>query len=371
MSPTEGTSSPALADWGWDEHWQTTIDTREGHDATKHQPARVIVVLRGVLTVATGAGTYEVRVPARFFRSDTTDPVPTVGDWVLIPASPAAEGDWITAVLPRRSLFSRKATGNRTDEQVLVANLDLLLLTTSFEGDLNARRLERYLVTARSGGADVVLLLNKLDLVDSAEHALAEIRTVAPDLRVIPTSTLSGEGIDDVDDLLRPGLTVALVGSSGVGKSSLANRLFGGEVMKTGGVRQSDLRGRHTTSHRQLLRMPSGALLVDNPGMRELSLWDASEELDDTFDDIVQLAGNCRFRNCTHTSEPGCAIAEALGGGTLDASRFESYLKLSQEAGEVAERRRERSRLDGKKTKRAIAGGKRRTRSRPSGKRKR
>ena len=357
-------STLSLEAWGWDEHWSKRLSALEDYDPETSQPGRVVLLRRGVLTVAATGGRFELRTPARFHRADADYPVPTIGDWVVIPADPAPEGDWISAVLPRRTLFSRKATGNRTDEQVLVANLDLLVLTTSFEGDLNPRRLERYLVTARSGGAEVVLVLNKADLTRSTAKALAAVETVAPDLEVIVTSTVSGRGLDELAERLRPGLTVALVGSSGVGKSSIANHLCGRDVMRTGEVRETDHRGRHTTSHRQLIRMPSGALLVDNPGVRELSLWDAAEDLDDEFDDIAQLAAGCRFRNCTHSNEPGCAVLEAIQSGALDEARFQSYVKLSEEAEEVARRRQERERLEGKKTMRKIAAGKRRKKGR-------
>jgi ribosome biogenesis GTPase len=252
--------------------------------------------------------------------------MPAVGDWVAVCDAPGGRAA-IEALLPRRTKVSRKTPWLKAEEHILVANVDTVLLVTGLDGDFNPRRLERYLVAAWDSGADPVLVLTKLDMCED-DGMLLEAESVAVGVPVIAVSNVTGEGIDEVRELLRPARTFVLLGSSGVGKSTLVNRLAGRELMPTGGLRK-DGRGRHTTRHRQLLVLPGGAILVDTPGLRELQVWEG--DVDSAFSDIAELAAECRFNDCGHATEPGCAVQEALETGLLDPARYASYRKLERE----------------------------------------
>ncbi len=271
---------------------------------------------------------------------------PAVGDWVAVRAS-GADGDAvIVAVLPRTSAFTRKRAGETTDEQVVAANVDVVLLVSGLDGDFNPRRIERYLAAAWESGATPVVVLNKADLADDLEARLDEVRGVAPGVDVIALSALEGEGVEALASWLLPGRTLALLGSSGVGKSTLANALLGEARIATGAVREDDSRGRHTTTHRELLVLPCGALLLDTPGMRELQLWADEDALDGAFPEIAALAASCRFGDCAHESEPGCAVLAAEADGTLDAERLASWRKLQRELKWLASRQDARARAE-------------------------
>jgi ribosome biogenesis GTPase len=252
--------------------------------------------------------------------------MPAVGDWVVVCDAP---GDRfaIEALLPRRTKVSRKTPWLKAEEHILVANVDTVLLVSGLDEDFNPRRLERYLVAAWDSGANPVIVLTKLDVCDDLDK-LAEAETVAVGVPILPVSNVTGEGIDAVRELLEPAKTFVLLGSSGTGKSTLANRLAGREVMATGDLR-NDGRGRHTTRHRQLLVMPGGAILIDTPGLRELQVWEG--DVDSAFADIAELAAQCKFNDCRHSSEPDCAVREALETGELDEGRWASYVKLERE----------------------------------------
>jgi ribosome biogenesis GTPase len=272
-------------------------------------------------------------------RRAQDDPLaaPAVGDWVACSAPESDGPAVIRRVLDRRSAFMRKAAGTRTAVQVVAANIDIAFLVAGADGDFNLRRLERYLIQARDGGATPVALLNKADLV--AEAVVAErcraIAGLAPDLAVYPVSARTGNGLDALAPLLNPDRTLALLGSSGVGKSTLANALLGEALQLTGAVREDDSRGRHTTTGRRLLRLPGGAYLLDTPGMRELALWSDGETVLDVFADVRELAAACRFRNCRHDREPDCAVNRAVSDRNLDAKRVRSFQKLAAEAGRL------------------------------------
>ena len=255
-----------------------------------------------------------------FRRSATAADFPVVGDYVEL------EGERITGVAPRRTCFSRRAAGSRPDQQVLAANIDVVFIVCGLDGDFNPRRIDRYLVLVHESGASPVIVLNKSDVLNGEEAPSLDCS--AP---IVFTSTRSADGVDVLRQWLRPGTTLALLGSSGAGKSSITNRLLGFDEMRTQAVRENDSRGRHTTTHRQLFTLPGGVWLIDTPGMRELQLWAEEESVDDTFRDVRDLAAACRFSDCRHNGEPGCAIAAAVAAGTLSEERFGSFRKLREE----------------------------------------
>lgn len=314
-------------DWGWSPERQQELDA---HGEPGLVPGRVLRIDRDGALVATAAGEEKARIPGRL-RNES----PTVGDFVGVePGDPPV----VRVVLARRALFARQAAGRGTGRQAVAANVDIVFLVAGLDGDLNLRRLERYLVLAHESGARPVVLLNKADLCGDRERVAAEVATVARGVEVLFASAETGEGLDALRALLAPGVTAAFLGSSGVGKSSLVNRLLGEDVQPTRELRRKDQRGKHTTTARHLLPMPGGALLLDTPGMRELALLDAPAGLAATFDDIGSLTASCRFRDCAHATEPGCAVRAAIEEGALDPARWVSYQKLQREAAHAARR---------------------------------
>lgn len=300
-------------------------------------PARVIAHHRGLWRLVTPHGERTGRLAGRFHLHAAPGEHPVVGDWLAVSAPDNADEAVIHALVPRATAFVRREASG-AGAQVVAANVDVAFLVMALNGDLNPRRLERYLVAARDSGADPVVVLTKADLCadpDAAAHAIAAVAAGAP---VVTLSALAGEGLDALAPWLRPGVTAALLGSSGAGKSTLLNALAGRGAMKTAAIRETDDRGRHTTTHRELFRLASGALLVDTPGMRELGLLAADEALDSSFDDVGALTGACRFSDCTHGREPGCAIVAALADGRLANDRWQAYLKLQRELAFAARR---------------------------------
>ena len=274
--------------------------------------------------------------------------LPAVGDWVVFEPLPPPSRSMIQAVLPRRSAFVRKVAGVTTQEQVVAANVDIVFLVNALNEDLNPRRIERYLTLAWESGATPVVVLTKSDLCEDLEAALVRVQEVAIGVPIHIVSNVTGEGVEDLWPYAESGKTVALLGSSGVGKSSLVNSLVGEEVQTVKEIRE-DGRGRHTTTHRELIALPEGGLVLDTPGMRELQLWEASDGVQGTFEDIVKLSHSCRFRDCTHRSEPGCAIQKAINSGRLKRARFESYLKLQRELQFLENRRDKRAQSEARK----------------------
>ncbi len=256
---------------------------------------------------------------------------PAVGDWVAFSRSGGESRAIIQKILPRKSKFSRKTVGAVTDEQIVATNIDTVFLVSGLDKDFNKRRIERYLILVWESGANPVIVLNKADLCDEVEQRQAEVEAIASGVPIVVLSAVKNKGIDELIPYLGTGQTVALIGSSGVGKSTITNQLVGQDIQAVQSVRIGDNRGRHTTTHRELIILPSGGLLIDTPGMREIQMWASFDGLQETFADIESLATLCRFRNCKHEKEPGCAVQQALLDGTLDEERFGNYQKLQQE----------------------------------------
>jgi len=317
--------------------WSATLQEQfQAYAARGLAPARVIVQQRGLYGLATPMGEATAQLSGRFAHEAEAGAYPVAGDWVAA-AVRAEEGSaTIHDVLPRRSAFVRKAAGGTSGAQVVAANVDVAFLVASLNGDLNARRIERYLATAWESGASPVIVLTKADLCKDAATLRAEVEAVAIGVPVHVVSAVTGEGLAALSESLAPGQTAALLGSSGVGKSTLVNALAGTQLMATQAIREDDARGRHTTTHRQLVRLPNGRLLLDTPGMRELGLWDAEAGVTATFADVEALVAGCRFRDCAHDTEPGCAVQAALADGGLDAGRWRGYVKLQREAARFA-----------------------------------
>ena len=332
-------SVPDLETLGWDAGWKAAFETGEGMT-----PGRVAVQHRGAYDVLTESGERRTRVAPRVRRTSTPAELPVVGDWVAI------HDDVIEAVLPRRTAFVRRAAADpgsgTAREQVVAANVDVVFVTAALGQPLDRLVLERYLTLALQSGARPVILLTKADLEADPAGVAAEIEDVGGAIPIHFVSARTGNGVERVRALVGAGSTGALLGPSGVGKSTLVNTLVGDDaLLETGGL-GADGTGRHTTTRRQLVPIPGGGLLIDNPGMREVHLWLADEGLEAAFADIAELAANCRFADCSHETEPGCAVQAALRDGTLARDRWDRYRALERELAELSERleRHERSR---------------------------
>jgi ribosome biogenesis GTPase len=312
-----------LEDLGWDAFF---ADAFEPYAADNLIPARVSARHHGPCELLTELG----RMGGLPAGKLSDEELPAVGDWVAARPVDGERKAVIEAVLPRRSSFTRKGAFKRTTEQVVAANVDTVFVVTAYGFDLNPRRIERYLTAAWDSGASPVIVVNKADTADDPAAELAAVEPVAMGVPVHSVSAATGDGLDELEAYLRFGATIVLLGSSGVGKSTLVNRFAGGELLETAATSAGG-RGRHTTSHRELVPLPSGALLLDTPGMRELQLWAGEEMLDTTFSEISSLAAECKFSDCAHESEPGCAIRNALRDGSLAEERWSSYKKLQRE----------------------------------------
>ena len=321
-----------LRDWGWDENWAAAFAP---YAAEGLQPARVVRQDRGAWELQTEAGVRSAEATGRFrlaLESGAAD-LPAVGDWVAIDPRPTCDRAGIAATLPRRTGLSRQAVGRATREQVLAANVDVVFLVSALDAGrgFNLPRLERSLALVRASGAEAVVVLNKADLCDDVGGRVREAQFAASDAPVVALSATEGWGVEELRPWLAEGRTGVLLGPSGVGKSALVNALLGAGIQATQPVRADDARGRHTTTRRELFRIPSGGLLIDTAGLREFQPWEADSELDAVFPEVAELAAQCRFRDCRHEGEPGCAVQLALGDGSLDARRFEHYLRLKRE----------------------------------------
>lgn len=291
---------------------------------------RITLQEKGLYRIRTSMGEQNALVSGRFqFDAQSISAYPAVGDYVIADCA-VSDPAIIHQVLPRKSLFLRRAAGTSKTEQVVAANIDTVFLCMSLNNDFNLRRLERYLAVAWESGADPVVVLTKSDLCEDLPRKLEEVEVIATGVEILTTSSMVEDGYRQIIPYLTESKTVAFVGSSGVGKSTLINRLLGEEQLSTDGLRNDD-KGHHTTTHRQLLVLSNGAMVIDTPGMRELGMWDAASGVEQTFAEIEELAAHCRFRNCSHTSEPGCAVRAAIQCGALDVGRWQSYQKLRSE----------------------------------------
>src|SRR6266481_2098085 len=322
-------SCESLQRWGWSSYFEALWNEGERADAL---PARVIAQQRKFWRIAGAFAECWAEVSGKLrLAAEEGVQWPAVGDWVVVDVREAGSSTLILEVLPRRSRFVRKRAGKKIAEQVIAANVDTALLVSALDGDFNPRRVERYLAQCWESGARPVIVLNKADTCADAREMATEIDRVAIGTEVCVVSAKTGQGFGELGEFLRPRNTLVLLGSSGVGKSTIANRLLGQVVQEVGPVRESDSRGRHTTTSRELFALPGGALLMDTPGLREMQLWDAEDGVAQTFADIDGLAAQCRFGDCRHEGEPGCGVQAALSAGTLDPARLENRRKLLRE----------------------------------------
>ncbi|MFN2504805.1 MAG: ribosome small subunit-dependent GTPase A [Acidimicrobiales bacterium] len=337
--------------YGWDERVAALYTLV---DVPRYLPGRVVRTDRGFCQVATAEGTVRANPYAQVSRQAGQQEDPATGDWVALADDPT-EGWAVLRILPRRSVISRRHPEDAVREQVLAANVDVVGVVCALDRPFGENRLERFLAVAWDSGALPAVILTKADAFEDVEAITAAALAVAPGADVFATSAVSGLGMDDLRSLLASGRTLVLLGPSGAGKSTLVNRLVGHDVQATGEVREDDRRGRHTTTTRDLIPVPSGGMLIDTPGLRSLSVWDADTEAAPGFPDIEELAAGCRFRDCSHEGEPGCAVDAAVRDGTLDARRLVNFLKLRRETAALDVARDERARREaGRKGARAV-----------------
>lgn len=338
ISPTR-TIKNTLSTYGWGAFQANALQALNIKDAT---PARVLYRNRNVYHLATEKGIINGALSGKYqYEHDLSD-YPVVGDWVLI--DPKDDLGVIHTLLPRKGKFSRKEAGMITNEQILAANVDVVFIVTGLDSNFNISRIQRYRTVVLEGGAKPVILLNKLDLCDDLEDKLAALRAVLPNEPIHPVSTFTEEGLESLAPYLREGSTVALFGSSGVGKSSLTNALIRSSVMATGAVSETHGKGRHTTTTAELLCLPDGGILIDTPGIREIQIWCHEDAIEAGFEDIAELASTCRFENCQHKAEPGCAIKHALKVGTLSERHYNNYINLKREARFIEAKQRAKDR---------------------------
>ena len=319
----------SLEDYGWDATWAAHL---AGLNIASGIPARVIAGHRSEYRVHTGETDISAKTAGKLHHASASrSQLPAVGDWVIIETTKSDGQATIRSVLPRKTTFSRKVAGKNNAEQIMATNVDTVWIVSTFGADFNPARLERYVTLVLETGAEPVIVLAKADLAEDTDTQLETAQLRLPDVPIHSVSAKAGMGLEALGAYLLPGHTIAVLGSSGVGKSTLINHYFGKELLFTASVREKDGKGRHTTTHRELILLPSGGLLLDTPGMRELQLWGADDTLEKSFSDIDAIALGCRFSDCTHESEPNCAVNAALESGDLSPERFSNYKKLKSE----------------------------------------
>jgi ribosome biogenesis GTPase / thiamine phosphate phosphatase len=326
-----------LENLGWNSFFAAGLSALKMEGAV---PGRVVTIEKEACQIITEAGELTAQVSGRFRYETRGDNYPAIGDWLAVQPLPGEAKAVIHAVLPRKSKFSRQYSGGRqlteggrTEEQIVAANIDTVFLVNGLDGGrgFSIRRIERYLAVAWASGAAPVIVLNKADLCPDTEYYTREVERIAFGTPTHTVSAVTGLGMDALRQYLVKGSTAALLGSSGVGKSALINALLGEERLLTGEIRPTDKEGRHTTTRRELLLLPGGGAVIDTPGMREIHVWGDEESLDNAFEDIAALAAQCRFKDCRHDQEPGCAVREALNAGELETKHFKNYLQLQKE----------------------------------------
>jgi ribosome biogenesis GTPase / thiamine phosphate phosphatase len=334
-----------LANLGWNSVFEKHFKALNIPDAIF---ARVISESKNSFLIHNGLDTLQAEIAGKMrYENNIVSSYPVVGDWAAVKKVTNESKGVILSVLPRKSKFSRKTAGERTEEQIVSANIDTVFIVSGLDGkrNFNVRRIERYLTLAWNSGAAPVIILNKVDLCTDVEALIQEVENIAPGIPVHAVSATEVIGIDALRQYLTVGNTAAFLGSSGAGKSSIINSLLGEEKQKTGDVRQDDGLGRHTTTRRELIILTSGGMVIDTPGMREIQMWADEGDMDGVFQDIERLAENCRFSDCSHRSEPGCAVKAAIENGELDSKRLESYHKLQNEVNYLAFREEQNTRL--------------------------
>ncbi|MFC5652412.1 ribosome small subunit-dependent GTPase A [Paenibacillus solisilvae] len=347
--------SERLQQYGWNDYWASCL--KEEMIQSGLVPARIIAQFTNQYRIITPDGESAAEVSGKFqFHALARSDYPGVGDWVAVQPLPGEARAIIHAVLPRRSAMIRKAAGSVPEEQVIGANLDTLFIVNALNDDFNVRKIERYLITAWESGATPVVLLTKADLCEDTGSRIAAVAAAAPGAAVHAVSALQDEGKEALEPYMLPGRTLAVTGSSGVGKSTLLNWLAGDNLQQVQGIREQDARGRHTTTHRELFPLPCGAVMMDTPGMRELQLWESSIGRQEAFADIEEIAALCRFRDCTHDAEDGCAIKQAIEEGTLDARRLGNYKKTGRELAHQARKEQSISNRQKKSSNKRLTG---------------
>jgi ribosome biogenesis GTPase len=340
------TAMTSLYQLGWNAYFDQHFKPfqQQGFNA-----GRIAVENRDNYVVLTDNQEYRAEVTGKLlFNANSSSELPKVGDWVVVSIFETEKKSIIHEVLPRQTKFSRKIAGKKTEQQILATNIDYIFIVQSCDDDFSLRRLERQLVMVHEGGVQPIVVLNKIDLCDNYEDYISQITRIVHDTEIVAVSAKTDLGLDRLKNCLKQGKTYAFIGSSGVGKTSLINKIIGEEIYKTHEVRDKDSKGRHTTSRRELIVIPAGGLLIDTPGLREFQLWEADEGLDEVYSEIADLSDGCRFSDCTHTQEIGCAVIEAVENGILSHDRYESYLKLSRELAYLKNKQEQQNRYNSK-----------------------